>query len=394
MTYIQRGGHLGKSKKCELIFVSPHLKAIGETYVLPRLALEAAERDDISVLLFDVCGEWTFAKVDEKFVIKNPLAWIVKLAPNLERISPWWNYRVWLTFVTLSVAFGLPAALFRKKRDAGSVVVGRMATTGVAIAARMTSRRHRFVASMAGVPLPSALRQLSWPVLYRSFSHVVIPVDEMRDSVSKVTKKAAHDLEHIPNAVLDLKLNIPKFDATYRTPQDREREFKILLVGRLTRQKGVDLAIKAMAHLPDTFSLYLIGAGEDKAALYALAVREKVANRVIFKGFDPRPWDETSDYDVFIMPSRWEGPGHTIIEALALGMPSIVANCPYGPAETVKHGKFGMVVDVNCHISLAEGIKNVAKNHAEFVNRAKNAAEESSQYTAPQILNRWKNLVG
>jgi glycosyltransferase involved in cell wall biosynthesis len=390
---MQRGGHLETNKKCELIFVSPHLKAIGETYVLPRLALEAAERDDISVLLFDVCGEWALAKVDEKFVIKNPLAWIVKLAPNLERISPWWNYRVWLTFVTLSVAFGLPAALFRKKRGAGSIVVGRMATTGVAIAARMTSRRHRFVASMAGVPLPSALRRLSWPLLYRRFSHVVIPVNEMRDSVSAVTKKASHNLEHIPNAVLDPKLNIPIYDSTYRTPEDRTREFKILLVGRLTRQKGVDVAVRAMTHLPNRFSLHLIGSGEDKAPLQALAVREQVSNRVNFQGFNPRPWDEASEYDVFIMPSRWEGPGHTIIEALALGMPSIVANCPYGPAETVKYGKFGMVVDVNCHVSLAEGIKNVAKNHAEFVNRAKNAMETSSQYTAPQVLSRWASLV-
>ena len=391
---MQRGERLEKSKKCELIFVSPHLKAIGETYVLPRLALEASERDDISVLLFDTCGEWAKAKVDEKFLIKNPFAWIVKFAPNIERISPWWNYRIWLTFVTMSVAFGLPAVLFRKKSDARSIVVGRMATTGVALAARITSKRYMFVASMAGAPLPSPLRRLSWPFLYRSFSHVVIPVDEMRDSVSAVTKISSHKLKHIPNAVLDPKLNIPAFDATYRTLADRERDFKILLVGRLTRQKGVDIAIRAMSHLPDRFSLHLFGTGEDKAALHALAISEQVSNRVNFKGFNPRPWDEVSEYDVFIMPSRWEGPGHTIIEALALGMPSIVANCPYGPAETVKYGKFGMVVDVNCHISLAEGIKNVANNHAAFVNRAKNAIEESTQYTAPQILNHWKNLVG
>ena len=45
--------------------------------------------------------------------------------------------------------------------------------------------------------------------------------------------------------------------------------------------------------------------------------------------------------DFFIMPSRWEGPGHTIIEALAAGLPSIVSNCPFGPEEAVGFGQFG-----------------------------------------------------
>jgi glycosyltransferase involved in cell wall biosynthesis len=382
-----------KDKKRELIFVSPHLKAIGETYVLPRLAMEASESDDISVLLFDVCGEWTSAKVDSVFIINNPLSWVVKLCPNLERFSPWWNYRIWLSFVTLSIVIGLPIALFRRKDGRDSVIVGRMATTGVALAARLSPKRYRFIASMAGVPLPSWLRKCSWPFLYRAFSRVIIPVEEMRDSVSTVTKIPPHQIDCIPNAVLDSKSNVPMYDSTMRSREDRARDFKILLVGRLTNQKGVDVAIKALSLLPETYSLFLFGSGEEKSSLQSLADTEGVASRVTFMGFNHRPWDTTSDYDVFIMPSRWEGPGHTIIEALSLGMPSIVTNCPYGPAETVNYGEFGVVVDVDCHNSLAEGIKEVADNHSEFVKRASDATLESARYTAPQVLNQWKSLV-
>jgi len=93
----------------------------------------------------------------------------------------------------------------------------------------------------------------------------------------------------------------------------------IACAGRLTVQKGQDLAIHALARLgtPDA-RLRLIGAGPDAAKLRELAAGLGVADRVEFTGHcDPRPHLRAAD--VVVVPSRWEGLSFVLLEAMACG---------------------------------------------------------------------------
>lgn len=372
-----------------LVFVSPHLKSIGETYVLPRLCRSVDGNSKCQLFLFNVAGEWDFLRGTEVKLIENPMRWIVRLAPNLEGISPWWNYRVWLFFVSMSIASGLPMAL---RAHPHSIVVARMATSAVALAARFTTR-CKFVASMAGVPLPSALRSATWPWLYRSYSLIVVPVREMLPLVCSVTSRKASECRVIPNAVLDKQSSLQTFDAQKRTSIERSEDFRLLFVGRLTNQKGVDLLVKALKELGPTFSLSLVGDGELKDEIDALTRKLGVTDQVRFCGFSSVPWNYAADHDVYVMPSRWEGPGHTIIEALSFGMPSIVSDCPSGPAESVEYGRFGMVFSTNEVSSLAEKINEARENYSDLVQAAKMGMSESIKYTPESVLREWEKIV-
>lgn len=370
-----------------IIFVSPHSKKIGETYVLPRLLrTDVVKNTSPRFYLFNVCGEWD-SHVEEfgDRIIPNRCRWISRLSPNIERISPWWNYRIWLFFVSVSIAIGLPLSLGKRRNTA---VVMRMATSGGAVAARLASKLV-FIASMAGVPHATLLRRLSWPFLYRSYDTVVTPCESMKAQVAMITGKSGDRIKVLRNAVLEdnaeeQTLFENKFDGT---------TLRIVMVGRLTRQKGVDTAINAISKLNFPACLTLVGEGEDLGALRALSEKLDVSESLSFVGYKPEPEKEMVKHDVFIMPSRWEGPGHSIIEALSIGMPSVVSNCPYGPEETVNYGSYGGVCQTDDSDSLALELTKVYERYEDYVSKAVVGARSCAQYRASGVASSWRNFV-
>ena len=371
----------------EVIFVSPHSKKIGETYVLPRLLRKNDAAGDSALFrLFNVCGEWDdqYEEFGDR-IIQNRCRWITRLSPDIENLSPWWNYRIWLFFVSISIAVGLPLSLGARSN---ATVVMRMATSGGAIAAWFAPKL-RFVASMAGVPHETFLRRFSWPLLYRSYARIVVPCESMKEAVAKISGKDIKTVEIIRNAVLEddtsgKQFFINKFD---------DETLRIVMVGRLTRQKGVDTAINAIAKLDFPVQLTLVGEGEDLEALQKLVDGLGVAGSVEFTGYDPKPETEMLNHDLFIMPSRWEGPGHSIIEALSIRMPSAVSNCPYGPEETVGYGAYGGVFEVDDYLSLANEITNVYANYGDYVEKAALGEKVCDQYRASAVAESWKQFL-
>lgn len=126
----------------------------------------------------------------------------------------------------------------------------------------------------------------------------------------------------------------------------------IMTLGRMDpreRAKGFDEIIDVMPrlaqHSPDV--IYLCsGDGGDKERLQAKAKANRVEDRVVFPGRIPE--HEKADYfrlaDAYVMPSRWEGFGFVVLEALACGIP-VVASTADGTREAVMDGKLGLLAD-------------------------------------------------
>ena len=98
-------------------------------------------------------------------------------------------------------------------------------------------------------------------------------------------------------------------------------ERRLAVVGQLLRGKGVDLAIRALAHLPPDVKLSIAGDGPSRAELAALAA-EVAPGRVELFGYVP-PDDTRAVYDrarVVVVPSRWPEPfGMVGVEAMRRG---------------------------------------------------------------------------
>lgn len=114
---------------------------------------------------------------------------------------------------------------------------------------------------------------------------------------------------------------------TGRDPARDSARF-LVHVGKLTPAKGQEDLVEAFAELarlyPDTF-LVLIGEGESRAALEEKIAARGLAGRVILAGFRQDALDLVGAADLFVFPSRQEGLGGAVIEALLLGVPVVAS---------------------------------------------------------------------
>ncbi len=132
----------------------------------------------------------------------------------------------------------------------------------------------------------------------------------------------------------------------------------LVFAGRLTPQKDPGLLLEALAALAAgrPLRLVLLGAGPLEGALREQAAALGIADRVLFAGFqaDPLPWIARAA--CLVLPSRYEGLGNVLIEALACGTPVVATDCPHGPAEILQGGTFGALVPPGDAPSLAAAI--------------------------------------
>jgi glycosyltransferase involved in cell wall biosynthesis len=128
-------------------------------------------------------------------------------------------------------------------------------------------------------------------------------------------------------------------------------------VGRLTRQKGVDVLLRAFAdvekRIPDA-RLVLAGDGPDRPALAELA-RSLGLRRVMFLGWRGDIADIMADVSLLAVPSRWEGFGLVALEAMALGKPVVAARISALP-EIVVPEETGLLVSSGSEVELAEAL--------------------------------------
>jgi glycosyltransferase involved in cell wall biosynthesis len=129
-----------------------------------------------------------------------------------------------------------------------------------------------------------------------------------------------------------------------------------LFLGRLHMHgKGLDLLLKALStgirngELPTNLRLDLVGADwGDKHRLENLAARLRIADFVRFPGYAPpaERWNVLSSHDILVLPSRWEGFGLVVLEAMVLGKPVLVSQ-ETGAASFVMQAQCGYLVQPN-----------------------------------------------
>ena len=171
----------------------------------------------------------------------------------------------------------------------------------------------------------------------------------------------AIDLERFSNSA------IKKFD---------RNSIKIGNVARLIpEKKGQDLLIEAVALLKKKYpSVTCYFAGEvalnnnhSLDILNNLANELKVKDNVIFLGNVENVKDFLKTIDIFVLPSRYEGFGISLIEALAMGVPSVASQVD-GPLEILKDEEYGLLFETGNAKMLAQKLDWMITNMDKFIN--------------------------
>ena len=197
---------------------------------------------------------------------------------------------------------------------------------------------------------------------YKGADVVVAVSGELAEEVRDVG--GAHDVVCIPNGVDTgrvRRLATEPFSHPFLAAvSDGARPPVLVSMGRISRQKGFDVLIRALALLPGERNarLLIIGPGPKAGFKYLRAVAQDcgVADRVDFLGYRANPFAILARADLFVSASRWEGASNALLEALAAGLPLVATDCPTGNKEILSGGRYGLVAPVNDPARLADAI--------------------------------------
>jgi glycosyltransferase involved in cell wall biosynthesis len=166
-----------------------------------------------------------------------------------------------------------------------------------------------------------------------------------------------------------------------------EARFVALTVAYLIPAKGVDVAVRSMAALPEHVALWVVGGGPERENLEALARQLGLGSRVTFLGAPPTIVPFMQAADCFLCPSLWkEAAGSVNIEALACGLP-VVASRIGGIPEFVEEGRTGLLFAPGDSAELADRIRRLAEDpplRDRMGREARAAAAE--RYSAGRLL--------
>lgn len=166
-------------------------------------------------------------------------------------------------------------------------------------------------------------------------------------------------------------------------------------LGRLEREKGFDLLLQAMAQLQGEARLLLGGDGSQREALASQA--ERAGLPVEMTGFVADVPAFLGRTGLFVLPSRSEGLGLVLVEAMAAGRP-VVATRVGGVPEVVLHGETGLLVEPGDVDGLAGAIRRLLEE-PELAGRLGAAGRErarqlfSAERMADQTAALYEELI-
>jgi len=218
---------------------------------------------------------------------------------------------------------------------------------------------------------------------YRRCDHLV---GNTRDITRWIVAQGwpAERAHHLPNFVADLAGAAPA--ALPGAPP------RLLAMGRLHRNKGFDVAIRALALLPGAH-LAIAGEGPERAALAALAREAGVAERVAFLGWRSDVGALLAAADVFVCSSRHEPLGNIVLEAWSAARP-VVAAAAEGPRELIADGETGLLVPPDAPEALAAAIGALLADPARAARlAAAGRALYARDFAEAAVLARWRAFL-
>jgi glycosyltransferase involved in cell wall biosynthesis len=266
------------------------------------------------------------------------------------------------------------------RRERPRVLVSSLTHANVValVAARLAQRATPVIATVHNTMSESTPQQGSWlrglwPALTRTFypwaAGVVAVSGGAADDLARITGFPRSEIEVIYNPVITPPM-LALGGLTPDHPWLTSRETPVFLgVGRLTRQKDFPTLIRAFAEVRLTRSarLVILGEGEERPALEALAAELGVSEDVALPGFRSNAVSFMAASAVFVLSSAWEGLPTVLIEALAVGTRVVSTDCPSGPREILQDGRLGALVPVGDAPALAAAMSDALDGVADMV---------------------------
>ena len=189
-------------------------------------------------------------------------------------------------------------------------------------------------------------RILIHKIIYK-FSTAIICVSEgVKMEFAKINNNKLEKIFIIYNPCF----NFNEISKRITTKYINTKKIKFVAAGRLHYQKGFDLLIEAYIHLPqyiiDKSELVIYGKGDELKKI-SKQIPKFLKNNIKLYGEIENLVSVLTNYDIFILSSRYEGFGNVLVEALAADCFCISFNIEHGPNEILLNGELGILIEAN-----------------------------------------------
>ena len=235
-------------------------------------------------------------------------------------------------------------------------IIANWSITGVIGGVIGRMRRCPVVAVLRGEDVRRAASDRIFGGLLRAcvrLCNATVTVSEaMANTMQAEMPQWADKIHYIPNGVSQGLLNIERLPRT-------SDGLRLLFIGSLIPRKSPMTLIQALAQLPTSVTLVMVGEGTEHAAIVRAITDLGLAERIVMLPFQAheRIPELLAAADLLVLPSRSEGRPNVILEAFAAALPVVASNID-GCRELIGSDQRGRLFPVDDAIAMAECIES------------------------------------
>lgn len=203
--------------------------------------------------------------------------------------------------------------------------------------------------------------------LLRRFDHVLTVSHATRNGLTASGVSPA-SISVLHNAIDTETWSRPQGRPSYRESCRSGSHFPVIgYVGRITPEKDLHTWLHVAALVARQFPracFVLVGDGKDKALLNELQDRADalgIAKQVVFHGYQESPLNSYTTFDIFLLTSTTEGLSNSLLEAMAMGLPTVVTRVG-GNEELVADGRTGYALPPGDVLGLSQAVVALAQS--------------------------------
>lgn len=176
-----------------------------------------------------------------------------------------------------------------------------------------------------------------------------------------------------------------------------DREKKVVNFCRISEQKNIPLLIDAFEEFYKTYSEYKLeiwGEGELEDEMRAYIKEKGLDDCITIKPFDSTLHETIKYYAMFVSSSDYEGMSNSMLEAMAIGLPTICTDCPAGGARAIiRDHENGLLVPIRDKVALCNAMKEVAADKELSRKLSENGAKLKEELHVDAIAKKWMDLL-